>query len=157
MDVIVLGPFLRRRSTNIVIYCFEMLVGVNQFFPDIVSFSEEAANEGLTVVISALDGTFQRKVSIYTRTSGIDDISCEVDSALMHSWLVYKLTVLESFQPFPNISELLPLCDQVTKLSAVCSRCKNSAAFSSRTVTDAALNSSEGPTFTCQAAGPAIC
>eukprot|EP00735_Rhodelphis_limneticus_P013298 TRINITY_DN6910_c0_g1::TRINITY_DN6910_c0_g1_i1::g.13363::m.13363 TRINITY_DN6910_c0_g1::TRINITY_DN6910_c0_g1_i1::g.13363 ORF type:complete len:268 (+),score=34.48,sp/P04184/KITH_MOUSE/61.02/2e-64,TK/PF00265.13/1.4e-63,AAA_14/PF13173.1/0.0011,DBD_Tnp_Mut/PF03108.10/0.85,DBD_Tnp_Mut/PF03108.10/3.9e+02,DBD_Tnp_Mut/PF03108.10/5.1e+03,AAA_10/PF12846.2/0.26 TRINITY_DN6910_c0_g1_i1:71-805(+) len=32
-----------------------------QFFPDIVQFCEEMANRGKTVVVSALDGDFQRK------------------------------------------------------------------------------------------------
>lgn len=32
-----------------------------QFFPDIVEFAENNANAGRTVIISALDGTFQRK------------------------------------------------------------------------------------------------
>lgn len=30
-------------------------------FPDLVSFSEEMANKGKTVIIAALDGTYQRK------------------------------------------------------------------------------------------------
>jgi len=39
------------------------VVGIDegQFFPDIVEFSEAAANTGKIVVIAALDGTFQRK------------------------------------------------------------------------------------------------
>ena len=32
-----------------------------QFFPDIVEISEKLANEGIVVIIAALDGTFQRK------------------------------------------------------------------------------------------------
>ena len=31
-------------------------------FPDVVTFSEKMANKGKTVVVAALDGTFQRKV-----------------------------------------------------------------------------------------------
>lgn len=31
-------------------------------FPDIVEFCEEMANAGKTVIVAALDGTFQRKV-----------------------------------------------------------------------------------------------
>jgi len=31
-------------------------------FPDIVEFCEEMANDGKTVIVAALDGTFQRKV-----------------------------------------------------------------------------------------------
>lgn len=33
-------------------------------FPDIVEFSETMANAGKTVIVAALDGTFQRKVSL---------------------------------------------------------------------------------------------
>lgn len=32
-------------------------------FPDVVEFSEEMASLGKTVIIAALDGTFQRQVS----------------------------------------------------------------------------------------------
>ncbi|KAM9769083.1 thymidine kinase, cytosolic [Menidia menidia] len=39
------------------------VVGIDegQFFPDIVEFCEEMANLGKTVIVAALDGTFQRK------------------------------------------------------------------------------------------------
>ncbi|XP_054449121.1 thymidine kinase, cytosolic [Pteronotus mesoamericanus] len=39
------------------------VIGIDegQFFPDIVEFSEAMANEGKTVIVAALDGTFQRK------------------------------------------------------------------------------------------------
>ena len=33
-------------------------------FPDVVEFSEEMASLGKTVIIAALDGTFQRRVSL---------------------------------------------------------------------------------------------
>lgn len=32
-------------------------------FPDIVDFCEEMANDGKTIIVAALDGTFQRKAS----------------------------------------------------------------------------------------------
>eukprot|EP00730_Choanoeca_flexa_P003935 TRINITY_DN11541_c1_g2_i5.p1 TRINITY_DN11541_c1_g2~~TRINITY_DN11541_c1_g2_i5.p1 ORF type:complete len:331 (+),score=32.21 TRINITY_DN11541_c1_g2_i5:80-1072(+) len=39
------------------------VIGIDegQFFPDLVEFSEEMANEGKLIIIAALDGTFQRK------------------------------------------------------------------------------------------------
>lgn len=39
------------------------VIGIDegQFFPDIVEFSETMANAGKTVIVAALDGTFQRK------------------------------------------------------------------------------------------------
>ncbi|KAH0787760.1 thymidine kinase family protein [Histomonas meleagridis] len=39
------------------------VIGIDegQFFPDIVEFSQELANQGKRVIIAALDGTFQRK------------------------------------------------------------------------------------------------
>ncbi|XP_075436122.1 thymidine kinase, cytosolic [Ascaphus truei] len=39
------------------------VIGIDegQFFSDIVEFCEEMANEGKTVIVAALDGTFQRK------------------------------------------------------------------------------------------------
>ncbi|MEE6519386.1 hypothetical protein FKM82_031174 [Ascaphus truei] len=42
------------------------VIGIDegQFFSDIVEFCEEMANEGKTVIVAALDGTFQRKVEV---------------------------------------------------------------------------------------------
>ncbi|KAM9005166.1 thymidine kinase, cytosolic isoform X2 [Sarcophilus harrisii] len=42
------------------------VIGIDegQFFPDIVEFSESMANAGKTVIVAALDGTFQRKVEV---------------------------------------------------------------------------------------------
>ncbi|XP_078081832.1 thymidine kinase, cytosolic [Mustelus asterias] len=39
------------------------VIGIDegQFFPDCVEFAEEMANQGKTVIVAALDGTFQRK------------------------------------------------------------------------------------------------
>ncbi|KXJ29246.1 Thymidine kinase, cytosolic [Exaiptasia diaphana] len=39
------------------------VIGIDegQFFPDVVDFAEEMASEGKTVIIAALDGTFQRQ------------------------------------------------------------------------------------------------
>ena len=39
------------------------VVGIDegQFFPDLVEFCEKMANRGKTVMVAALDGTFQRK------------------------------------------------------------------------------------------------
>ncbi|XP_072339694.1 thymidine kinase, cytosolic [Scyliorhinus torazame] len=39
------------------------VIGIDegQFFPDCVEFAEEMANRGKTVIVAALDGTFQRK------------------------------------------------------------------------------------------------
>jgi len=39
------------------------VIGIDegQFFPDLISFSEKMANIGKTVIVAALDGTFQRK------------------------------------------------------------------------------------------------
>jgi thymidine kinase len=44
------------------LYCtFPIGIDEGQFFPDIVEFSEKMANLGKTVMVAALDGTFQRK------------------------------------------------------------------------------------------------
>ncbi|XP_042338599.1 thymidine kinase, cytosolic-like [Plectropomus leopardus] len=39
------------------------VIGIDegQFFPDTVEFCEEMANLGKTIIVAALDGTFQRK------------------------------------------------------------------------------------------------
>ena len=38
------------------------LMFLSSQFPDIVEFCEDMANEGKTIIVAALDGTFQRKV-----------------------------------------------------------------------------------------------
>uniref|UniRef100_A0A8C3RPY5 Thymidine kinase n=1 Tax=Chelydra serpentina TaxID=8475 RepID=A0A8C3RPY5_CHESE len=41
--------------------CGKLVYPSPQFFPDIVEFCEAMANVGKTVIVAALDGTFQRK------------------------------------------------------------------------------------------------
>ncbi|XP_020365398.1 thymidine kinase, cytosolic [Rhincodon typus] len=41
--------------------CSVIGIDEGQFFPDCVEFAEEMANKGKTVIVAALDGTFQRK------------------------------------------------------------------------------------------------
>ena len=41
-------------------------------FPDVVEFCEEMANMGKTVIVAALDGTFQRQVRVqYVQTASL--------------------------------------------------------------------------------------
>jgi thymidine kinase len=74
------------------------VIGIDegQFFEDIVQFSEEAANNGKIVIMSALNGTFEKK-----------------------GW--------------SNILEIIPLCEVVKKLSAICQMCSSNANFTFRT------------------------
>ena len=74
------------------------VIGIDegQFFPDIVNFSEMAANCGKIVIISSLQGTFLRGA-------------------------------------FPNILALLPKCEKIKKLTAICKLCKQNASFTFRT------------------------
>lgn len=74
------------------------VVGIDegQFFPDLVRFAELAANSQKIVIISSLQGTFNRT-----------------------AW--------------DQISELIPLCEKVDKLSAICKLCKVNASFTFRT------------------------
>ena len=41
-----------------------MGIDEGQFFPDLAPFCDEMANEGKTVVVAALNGTFRREVSL---------------------------------------------------------------------------------------------
>ena len=67
-----------------------------QFFQDIVSFAETAANHGKIVIISSLQGTFMRG-------------------------------------PFPSILALIPKCEKIKKLTAICKKCGANASFTFRT------------------------
>lgn len=40
--------------------CSVIGIDEGQFFPDIVSFAEEMANQGKVVIVAALDGSFKR-------------------------------------------------------------------------------------------------
>lgn len=84
-------------------------------FPDVVEFCEDMANAGKTVIVAALDGTFQRKVLWIPPPPP----SCQV-------------TAIFSLQPFGNILNLVPLAESVVKLKAVCMVCYNDAAFTRR-------------------------
>ena len=63
MTKLFLGPLRQASGQKSILLSDYDVIGIDegQFFPDIVEFSEEMANKGKTVVIAALDGTFQRK------------------------------------------------------------------------------------------------
>ncbi|GIX78626.1 thymidine kinase, cytosolic [Caerostris extrusa] len=73
------------------------VIGIDegQFFSDIVSFSEEMANNGKIVIVAALDGTYQRK-------------------------------------GFSNILQLIPLAENVIKLTSVCMLCFGDASYTKK-------------------------
>nr|XP_039267782.1 thymidine kinase, cytosolic-like [Styela clava] len=48
-------------KVSIPLNCSVIGIDEGQFFPDIVEFCETMANNGLRVIVAALDGTFQRK------------------------------------------------------------------------------------------------
>ena len=73
-------------------------------FADLTEFCESMANKGKTVIVAALDGTFQRKVCAV--------LCCAV--------------LCSRVQPFGNVLELVPLAEEVTKLNAVCVHCSQS-------------------------------
>lgn len=68
-----------------------------------VKFSEQMANAGKTVIVAALDGTFLRQVS---RGSN-------------KTWIVFLLM----HQAFGSVLDLVPICESVVKLNAVCMSC----------------------------------
>ncbi len=80
------------------------IIGIDegQFFPDVVEVANRLAEAGKVVIISALDGTFQRK-------------------------------------PFGRILELVPLAEEVIKLTAVCAVCGKDASFSQRLTCEKAV------------------
>ena len=73
------------------------VVGIDegQFFPDLHEACDRWARLGKTVIVAALDATFQRK-------------------------------------PFNDVLALVPIAEEITKLSAVCSNCGEDAAFTKR-------------------------
>jgi thymidine kinase len=79
-----------------VAHAFDVIgIDEGQFFGDVLEFCEKWANQGKTVIVAALDGTFQRR-------------------------------------PFNHVLGLVPLAEEVTKLSAVCTVCCETAAFTRR-------------------------
>jgi thymidine kinase len=75
----------------------EVVIGIDEgFYADLAEMCEKWANQGKTVIVAALDGTYQRK-------------------------------------PFGQVLDLIPLAETVTKLNAVCMKCKSRpAAFTER-------------------------
>jgi len=80
------------------------VIGIDegQFFDDIAVYCEKWAQAGKTVIVAALDGTFQRK-------------------------------------PFKSVLALVPLAEEITKLTAVCTDCAANAAFTARTSKETAV------------------
>lgn len=80
------------------------VIGIDegQFFDDVAAFCEKWARAGKTVIVAALDATFQRK-------------------------------------PFNSVLQLVPLAENVTKLTAVCTDCAADAAFTARTTKETSV------------------
>lgn len=75
-------------------------------FPDIVEFSETMANAGKTVIVAALDGTFQRKVRRLVQVSGWDPGGRKgpglcTDGQLTASWMTRLPEPRRSGEPDP--------------------------------------------------------
>ena len=86
------------------------VIGIDegQFFPDIIEFAETMADAGKTVIVAALDGTYQRK-------------------------------------GFGSILELVPLAEQVIKLTAVCMSCYGEGSYTKRITEDTEVEVIGGP------------
>ena len=80
------------------------VIGIDEghFFQDIVEFCEKVANQGKIVIVSSLQGNFQRG-------------------------------------DFPAIIRLIPKCEKIKKLTAICKLCKQSASFTFRTGSNTAV------------------
>ncbi len=89
-------PCVKLADVSNIVHAFDV-VGVDegQFFGDLAESCEAWARAGKTVIVAALDATFQR-------------------------------------EPFNDVLSLVPIAEQVTKLSAVCARCGDDAAFTKR-------------------------
>ena len=89
-------PCSKLADVSNIVHAFDV-VGVDegQFFGDLAECCEAWARAGKTVIVAALDATFQR-------------------------------------EPFNDVLSLVPIAEQVTKLSAVCARCGDDAAFTKR-------------------------
>lgn len=93
-------PCLRLGEVDNVVHQFDVIgVDEGQFFPDLAEHCERWANLGKTVIVAALDSTFQRK-------------------------------------PFNDVLQLVPLAEEITKLSAVCANCSLDASFTKRIDSD---------------------
>ena len=93
-------PCSRLADVANIVHAFDV-VGVDegQFFGDLAECCEAWARAGKTVIVAALDATFQR-------------------------------------EPFNDVLSLVPIAEEVTKLSAVCARCGDDAAFTKRVNTE---------------------
>lgn len=92
-------------------------------FPDIVEFCETMANTGKTVIVAALDGTFQRKVKQSFWYSSCFGTLVEPTQQHLPCCLA---------QAFGSILNLVPLAESVVKLNAVCMECFREASYTKR-------------------------
>lgn len=81
------------------------------------------ANTGKTVIVAALDGTFQRKVKHFSFSTVV---------ALETSPNPASSTASVLVQAFGSILNLVPLAESVVKLNAVCMECYREASYTKR-------------------------
>lgn len=116
-------------------------------FPDIVEFCEARANEGKTVIVAALDGTFQRKVQgspspaleLHRQTQAWQEAGWQL--GVLSIWVFSSWTRIRILHPCPvsggpqafgDILNLMPLAESVVKLTAVCMQCFREASYTKR-------------------------
>lgn len=104
------------------------VVGIDegQFFPDLVEWCDEQVNKHRRmVVVAALDGTFQRK-----------PFGRVLEVRVFCFFFLLAVIFFLFFFVFPSqisCAQLVPFCDSVTKLLAVCMMCGDDAPFTART------------------------
>ena len=147
------------------------VIGIDegQFFPDLIPFCEAAANAGKTVLVAALDSTFQRLVSTVMQAQawrccwplagscGTAHLCCVVLCLCVCVPVLccaVDVWMCRASQPFHNVCDLVPLAESVTKLSAICQLCQQEAAYSKRLTDDTSdivIGGAEAYVPTCRA------
>ena len=93
-----------------------------QFFPDLADAIERFACQGKVVIVSALNGTFERRVCRQFALYFGFNCQFERNALSTHNFL----------QGFSAVMDAIPLADRIDHLTAVCASCGLEAPYSKR-------------------------
>ncbi|KJH51648.1 thymidine kinase [Dictyocaulus viviparus] len=121
--------------------------GDTRYDPELVITHKRVTAEGSTLIARTLRDVRSELFAAETDVVAIDegqffnDLSYTCDQLALEGKIVIVAALDGSFlrKPFPEVSQLIPISDEVKKLSAVCMKCGDDAPFTFRSTNEKAV------------------
>ena len=138
-------------------YADAEVVGIDegQFFPDLIEFCERAANEGKIVIVSALDGTFERKpfgriLDLVPLAESVDKLKAVCTVCYADAAFTFRKSAETAVEIIGGAEMYVPLCRSCFSACRATQKCELEAE-------EAESAAAEKATQTTAAAAPPRC